>query len=190
MTPMRLFLVSGMVFHKLLWEVMKDRRSSPAPGQPVSMGALKRAVKLLKGAALAFLVVQTLFLHLFPISRRPVRLKAIGIGIYLLGLATAVAGRVQLGRNWANLEDFQVKSKQSLVRHGIYGYIRHPIYTGDLLLLTGLQLALNSWLVLAVTVPLLTIAKQASAEEEILSEAFEEYDDYRRKTKKFIPFIV
>ena len=87
------------------------------------------------------------------------------------------------------LEDYRVLPEQSIVNRGIYGYIRHPIYTGDILLLFGLELALNSWLVLGVPVLIIIIVRQALAEEEILSKSFSDYDAYRARTNRFIPFI-
>jgi protein-S-isoprenylcysteine O-methyltransferase Ste14 len=88
------------------------------------------------------------------------------------------------------VEEAQVLPEQQVVSSGIYGYIRHPIYTGDLLLLAGLELALNSWLVLGVLAPLVMVVRRAKAEEAILSRALPEYADYTARTKRFIPFVV
>jgi protein-S-isoprenylcysteine O-methyltransferase Ste14 len=110
--------------------------------------------------------------------------------IFLTGLLMAVLGRLQLGRNWLDLEDSHVLPDQSLTTGGIYAYIRHPIYAGDILLLIGLELALNSWLVLAVLVPLAVVVRQVLTEESLLSNVFPGYESYRKRTKRFIPFIV
>jgi protein-S-isoprenylcysteine O-methyltransferase Ste14 len=116
-------------------------------------------------------------------------LQIVGMVIYCVGLATAILGRIQLGANWSNLEDYQVLQEQSLVTHGVYRYIRHPIYTGDFLLLLGLQLALNSWLVLGVLILLPIIIRQTSAEEHLMAHAFPQYNAYRARTKRFIPYL-
>jgi protein-S-isoprenylcysteine O-methyltransferase Ste14 len=144
----------------------------------------------MKAMTFIFLAFQTLFLDLLPITNRPTTVRIIGTIIYFVGLATAVIGRLHLGMNWADLEDYQVLLKQSLVTNGIYRYIRHPIYIGDVLLLVGLELALNSWLVLAAAIPLLVIIRQASAEETLLSHTLPGYQAYRSQTKRFIPFIL
>jgi len=81
-------------------------------------------------------------------------------------------------------------SEQALVTSGIYKYIRHPIYTGDMLLLLGLELALNSWLVLGVVLVVAVVVRQALAEETLLSAMVPNYKDYRRRTKMFIPGVV
>jgi protein-S-isoprenylcysteine O-methyltransferase Ste14 len=187
---LRIFLFSGMLLHKLVWEVMKS--SGPASRKPRPAFTLtpKTIVKLGKSAVLLFLLVQTLFLDILPITGSPGTLRMIGTAIYVLGLATAIIGRLQLGRNWANLEDAQVLSNQRLVQDGIYRFIRHPIYTGDLLLILGLELALNSWLVVLFFALAAVVVRQTLAEEAILARSFPEYQGYRSRSKMFIPFVV
>ena len=79
---------------------------------------------------------------------------------------------------------------QSVVERGIYRYIRHPIYTGDLVLLGGLQLALNSWLVLAVAPLAAVVIRRTLAEEALLDQRLAGYRAYCARTKRFIPFVV
>lgn len=190
MLYIRLFLVLGLALHKAVWEVMKRGEASKlsAPQEPLS--PLKSLLKIVKVVFLLFLVFQTLFLDLFPITSDPGVLRTLGIAIYVIGLATAITGRVHLGKNWANLEDYQVIEGQGLVQSGIYSFIRHPIYTGDFLLILGLELALNSWLVLMVIPLAVVIFRQTSAEEVVLSRAFSNYNAYQQRTKKFIPFVI
>lgn len=186
---LRLVLVSGLIFHKLIWEVMKKKGNPGSPHPPFRV-SFKSVVKLLKVIVLAFLVLQTLFLDLFPISGHPALLRVIGTGLFFMGVAVAVAARLQLGKNWVNIEDYQVLPKQSLITGGIYRYVRHPIYAGDILLLVGLELALNSWLVLAVFIPLFVVIRQALDEEALLSRVFPDYAAYCIRTKRFIPFLL
>lgn len=187
--PLRLVLLGGLLAHKLVWEVLKRR--SPAPQrQLASPGIVKRLIKLAKAAVLLGLLAQTLFFDVLPITEQPTNLQIIGTVIFLIGLGTAVLGRVQLGQNWKDVEDLAVARQESLATGGIYGYIRHPIYAGDMLLLIGLELALNSWLVLAMIVPMLVFARQATAEETLLARRFQGYAAYRQRTKRFIPFLI
>jgi protein-S-isoprenylcysteine O-methyltransferase Ste14 len=186
----RLLLFLGLVLHKLLWEVLKRGARVSKVRRASSDRSYVWLVRSVKVMILIFLGFQTLFLDLFPITDRPTILRVIGTVIYLVGLATAVTGRLHLGTNWTDLEDYQVSLKRSLVTTGIYRYIRHPIYIGDVLLLIGLQLALNSWLVLATSIPLLVIIRQALAEEALLSQTCLGYQAYRSQTKRFIPFIL
>lgn len=190
MGVLRVILFSGLVFHKLVWEVLKRRESVPAVRPRPETSAAKSFVKAAKTAVLVFIIIQTLFLDLLPISDKPTGLRVVGTLIFLVGLATAVSGRVQLGENWANIEDYQILQEQSLVTDGVYRYVRHPIYAGDVLLLIGLELALNSWFVLGVIIPALVVVRNVMREEAILSQSFPGYETYRRQTKRFIPFIL
>lgn len=186
---LRLFLFLGLVAHKTVWDVLK-RGGAPQSRQRVQPTIIGKIFKLGKVAALVFLIVQTLFLDVLPIAQDATYLKIVGTAIYVVGLATAIAGRLQLGNNWANLEDYQVLPGQSVVSQGVYRLIRHPIYTGDFLLLVGLQLALNSWLVLGCVFALLVFVKNALSEESLLSRVLPGYEDYRKRTKRFVPFVV
>jgi protein-S-isoprenylcysteine O-methyltransferase Ste14 len=187
---LRVALLLGLILHKVVWEALKagSRRASSSPQR--APGLLKRLVKLVKSLALIFLVIQTLFLDILPISAALGGWRALGVVIYTLGLALALAGRLALGRNWTNVEDARVLPEQLLVTDGIYRYVRHPIYTGDAMLLIGLELALNSWLFVLMVIPLLIFVRQALSEEMLLVETFPEYDAYRKRSKGFIPFVI
>jgi protein-S-isoprenylcysteine O-methyltransferase Ste14 len=189
MDPLRLALFLGLMVHKLVWEVLKksarlQKFQRPSLGIPG-----KWLIKSVKALALAFFAIQTLFLDLFPIVEQPSALRFWGTTMFFIGLCTALVARVQLGNNWVDIEDYQVLPEQSLTTTGIYRYIRHPIYSADVLLLIGLELALNSWLVVTVVIPLLIAVKQALAEEALLAQVFPSYQAYCRRTKRFIPFI-
>jgi protein-S-isoprenylcysteine O-methyltransferase Ste14 len=190
MLYLRLFLFLGLVFHKLVWEIMKRRDATSPDVKTTKTSYLKSVIKFVKILFLLFILVQTLFLDVFPLTEQSLNLRIIGVIIYSLGLGIAVTGRVQLGTNWANLEDYQILSSQNLVDTGIYRYIRHPIYTGDILLLIGLELALNSWLVLGVLALIPYVIWQAKAEEELLLNAFPDYHAYQKQTKMFIPYLI
>jgi protein-S-isoprenylcysteine O-methyltransferase Ste14 len=97
---------------------------------------------------------------------------------------------LHLGGNWVDLEDYQVLPTQALVTSGIYQYLRHPIYAGDVLLLFGLELALNSWLVLGVVAIFVVALRQALAEEKLLARTFPGYGAYCAQTKRFLPFVL
>jgi protein-S-isoprenylcysteine O-methyltransferase Ste14 len=183
----RAALFLGLVLHKAIWEILK-RADRPALRAAVPLRL--RVVKVVKILVLAFLLVQTLFLDILPISGAPAQLHLVGGVFYLLGLSLAITARMQLGRNWLDLENFDVRPTQTIVDRGIYRYVRHPIYTGDLLLVTGLELVLHSWLVLGVVPLALVIVRQVLAEETLLSRALPSYARYCAETKRFIPFVV
>lgn len=187
--PIRIALLSGLLLHKLVWEVMK--RGGPNSGNPVRQIPFRvKLVKTVKIAILLGICVQTLLPDIFPISEQPANLRLTGLAIFLFGLAIALMGRIQLGKNWSDIEVAGVKTKQAVVSRGIYRLIRHPIYVGDLILLIGLELALNSWGVAGAILLIPVVLKQALQEEEMLSQSLTGYEEYRAQTKAFIPFVV
>jgi len=190
---LRLILLLGLILHKVVWEVMKTGEQAPKRADHTSTRSpkslFKSLIKLGKIFVLAFLVVQTIALNVLPISAQPAGIILVGLFIYLAGLSLSITARVQLGKNWANIEDYQVITGQSLVQSGVYQYIRHPIYIGDILLLLGLELALNSWLVLGVIPLALIVFIQSKTEESLLSQKLPDYRAYQTRTKMFIPFV-
>jgi len=184
---LRLYLFSGLVAHKLVWELLK--RCTPATARP--RAAQLTLVKVVKIAILVGILVQTLLPDdVFPIARNATALRLIGTLIYTCGLLTAIVGRFQLGRNWSDIETPTVGEEHTVVTHGLYRFIRHPIYVGDLLLLLGLELALNSWLVLGVFALIPVILRRAVEEEKFLEGQLPGYRLYVQRTKRFIPFVV
>ena len=77
-----------------------------------------------------------------------------------------------------------------LMTRGIYKYLRHPIYSGLLLLTFGWTLAAGSvmkwvlWLVLLVL-----LIQKLKFEEQLLRAKFAGYAAYSQNTKRLIPFI-
>jgi protein-S-isoprenylcysteine O-methyltransferase Ste14 len=191
---LRLYLLSGLIAHKVVWEVLKRRAPGGAAAPKPTAPPHVRAVKAAKVAVLAGIAVQTMlptFMPVFPDgSPNAFTLQAAGVVLYTLGLALAVGSRLQLGSNWSDIESARVLDQQVVVERGIYGLIRHPIYVGDVLLLWGLELALNSWLVAAVAVLTPVVLVKAIREERMLARSLPGYSEYCARTKRFIPFLI
>ncbi len=185
MDALRLYLLLGLVAHKLLWEAMK--RGRPRAPRETSIGVL--AAKAVKVAILGGLLAQTFLPDILPISSDAGSLRAAGAVLFTIGLAVAVSARLALGDSWTDLESSEVRKSHGVVDRGLYRYVRHPIYSGDLLLLCGFELALNSWLVAGVAVMTPYVVVRAIGEERMLADALPGYDDYCRRTKRFIPFL-
>ena len=84
------------------------------------------------------------------------------------------------------------KRSRKLVTHGIYRYVRHPIYAaGVFFLYPGIALLLKSWLALASTVLVYFIFKfMVRYEENHLLEVFgEEYRKYMEEVNGFFPKV-
>ena len=116
-------------------------------------------------------------------------INMIGVVLFVLGLAIYLNARLTLGRFFS--EKLRLLQTHELVTIGIYGHIRHPIYTGGMFLLLGFALMLNSFLgflIMLLYVPLILI--RIPFEEKMLKEAFgQQYIDYMKRTKKLISLL-
>lgn len=176
----RIYLFSAMVAHKLVWEVLR-RRDGNAGRVPFT------PIKAVKIAVLGGLLLQCFLPEILPMASEPRVLRVAGVLLLTLGLAVAVAARVQLGRNWSNVESATVLPGQQLVSAGLYRHIRHPIYIGDILLVAGYELALNSWLWLMVIPLTVFVWRKAAQEEALLSSGLDGYAGYLKTSGRFFP---
>jgi protein-S-isoprenylcysteine O-methyltransferase Ste14 len=116
-------------------------------------------------------------------------LEAIGVIVFLCGLALAVWARIYLGGNWGM--PMTERAEPELVTSGPYRFVRHPIYSGILLGMLGTALATNLYFLLAFGLALVYFAYSATVEERNLSASFPEaYPRYRAHTKMLIPYVL
>lgn len=88
--------------------------------------------------------------------------------------------------------EIAILKNHKLVTNGPFKFIRHPQYVGQILSDIGVSLALLSYIVLPlvilVEIPLLVL--RAKMEEQLLAKHFgENFDNYKKKTGFFIPFV-
>jgi len=78
-----------------------------------------------------------------------------------------------------------------LVKDGLYKHIRHPLYLGEILRNFGIVSIFSSgYGILFIMIGTIFLLLRINVEEEMLIEAFgSDYEDYKRKTKKLIPYI-
>lgn len=113
-----------------------------------------------------------------------------GAGLLLLvfGVIQFAAGAVTLGRG---LTPFPRPMETTVLRtHGVYGLVRHPIYTGVLAMAIGWSLYQQSLAGLGFDVVLfIFFDRKAAREERWLIEKFPDYAQYRKRVKRLIPGI-
>jgi protein-S-isoprenylcysteine O-methyltransferase Ste14 len=111
-----------------------------------------------------------------------------GLVLTVAGLLLATWARRHLGRNWSAA--VTVKEGHALVRSGPYARVRHPIYSGLLLAMTGTAVAIGEWRgLLAVLLVLLAFVLKSRVEEKRMGETFPEYEAYRQESAALIPFV-
>ena len=85
----------------------------------------------------------------------------------------------------------QVQENQKVVDTGLYGIVRHPMYSATLLLFLAIPVVLGSvYSLLIFLVYPFIIAKRIKGEEEFLEKELNGYTEYKQKVKyRMIPFI-
>ena len=111
-----------------------------------------------------------------------------GIALTYAGAAMAIWARFRLADNWS--ARIAVKVGHQLIRSGPYQHVRHPIYSGAILLALAWALWRSSSLTLAYAFMLLVFFDiKSRREEQWLQMKFPEYVDYQRRVKKLVPFL-
>jgi len=116
--------------------------------------------------------------------------RLIGVVICASGLGVTIWARRTLAGNWSS--DVTFKQGHELVRTGPYRYVRHPIYTGLLIMSLGSAIEigrLHCWLSIALTGIGFWI--KLCQEERLLLRHFPDaYAGYRQQVKALVPFII
>ena len=85
----------------------------------------------------------------------------------------------------------EIQEGQKVIDTGLYGIVRHPMYTATILIFLSTPLVLGSLIsfVLFLFYPLI-IAKRIRNEEQLLEKELKGYAEYKTKVKyKLIPYI-
>lgn len=116
-------------------------------------------------------------------------LRWLGVPLFALGIGLVFWSGLALGRLYSG--DVTLQEGHRLVTGGPYRLLRHPRYSGAVLLAFGLSLTFNSWIGLLLSVLFIPILLLRIRDEELLMRhAFgEEWQDYCRRTRRLIPFI-
>jgi protein-S-isoprenylcysteine O-methyltransferase Ste14 len=123
-----------------------------------------------------------------PAGPKVVSAPAAAAALALIGAVMLVAGAVALGSNLSILPSPREGAR--VVRGGVYRWVRHPIYDGVILLTIGWAVYRGALVhvVLAVAIGVFYAAK-ASREERYLLNRFPDYESYRRRTWRFVPWV-
>ena len=116
--------------------------------------------------------------------------RAAGLVVMWLGLALRVWAVAALGRAFRTT--VEVDPDQTVVSTGPYRWVRHPSYSGLLLIVAGYGLASGSWLTLLVCVvlPLPALVRRINVEEAELARVLgDPYRAYAARTKRLVPGI-
>jgi protein-S-isoprenylcysteine O-methyltransferase Ste14 len=116
-------------------------------------------------------------------------LRPLSLGLLAVGLLIRWTAIYSLGRAFS--ANVAIHDTQKLNRSGLFRYMRHPSYTGMLLIFLALGLRMHNWISLGLMIvpPVAALLYRIHVEEAALSGAFTDYADYSRSTKRLIPGI-
>jgi len=129
----------------------------------------------------------SLFTRVAEISSWPVDVTGFFIG--LAGLSFCLYAQLKMGASWRVGIDEQIKT--NLVTTGLYAVIRNPTYLGLFLLNLGIWLIWPTWAIFLLNlVFIIFLEVQVRCEEDYLTSLHgEDYLSYKRRSKRYIPFI-
>ena len=115
-------------------------------------------------------------------------LIVIGLVVAVLGFIIASWAKLTMRKSWAPAEQPTIPNQENkLIISGPFRFSRNPIYLGVILLALGTCIALRSYLIFIVIIPIIKFYKASIVEENILEKKFgEPYLEYKNKVRRFI----
>ena len=149
--------------------------------------------RVVAGILIAGMVVAGRLLHVSSHARLWQTTLPLGIVtdcMVLAGAAFTVWARITLGRNWSAEVTF--KEDHELIESGPYALVRHPIYTGLILMALGTAINYGRAIGFALLVALCGgLWWKARQEERIMSSHFPDaYRAYKTRVRAIIPFVL
>lgn len=113
----------------------------------------------------------------------------LGLAVTIGGCAFAIWARAILGSNWSSM--VTVKRDHELILRGPYGVVRHPIYSGLLLALSGTAIAVGEIRAfIGLGLAFIGFLLKSATEEKFMREEFStEYARYSQRVRRLIPFV-
>jgi len=145
---------------------------------------------ILPGFLAVFFVPPLEWIYLPAVLPRTIWMQIAGLILILAAVGLRIWARAHIRGLYSG--HVEVRADARLVQSGPYRYVRHPGYTGFLLIAFAMAIGYASWIGLAAMLLLLlpALAYRMKVEENLLKEQHgQEYQDYIHRTKKLVPLI-
>jgi len=128
------------------------------------------------------------FDHRFGWSPVPTAVTVVGDAMVAIGLVIAMLVVIQNSYAAANVT---VEAGQKVITTGLYGFVRHPLYVGALIMMVGIPLALDSWWGLVSLIPgVIVLVLRILDEEKMLKQELGGYSEYIQKVHyRLVPYV-
>jgi protein-S-isoprenylcysteine O-methyltransferase Ste14 len=131
--------------------------------------------------SLAAMFVVSALDHRLGWSSVPKAICLVGDVLVAVGLSVMMVVVIQNSHAAATV---RVEAGQKLVSTGFYGLVRHPMYTGNVIMMVGIPLALGSYWGLVFVIPgVIVLALRIRDEEKLLQEELDGYREYTQKVR-------
>jgi protein-S-isoprenylcysteine O-methyltransferase Ste14 len=126
--------------------------------------------------------------HRFGWSPVPATISLAGDVLVASGLILDMLVVIQNGYAAVNVV---VESGQRLISSGLYGLVRHPMYTGNVILMLGVPLALGSYWGLIFVIPgMIVLILRIRDEEDLLTHELSGYREYTHQVRyRLVPYV-
>jgi len=134
----------------------------------------------------------------FPMAWVPaLQFRSSRLAVFLAGCGLLLSGSLLRRHCWRMLQesftgDVRARADQQIVTSGAYRFLRHPSYTGGILMNIGVGLGLDSWgaalLLGAVSFAVYTYRMRIE-ERALLAAIGEPYREFMHTRKRIIPFV-
>jgi protein-S-isoprenylcysteine O-methyltransferase Ste14 len=126
--------------------------------------------------------------HRFGWSPVPATVSLVGDVLVAIGLILDMFVVIQNGYAAVNVV---VEDGQRLISSGLYGLVRHPMYTGNVILMLGVPLALGSYWGLIFVIPgMIVLILRIRDEEDLLAHELSGYREYTHQVRyRLVPYV-
>jgi protein-S-isoprenylcysteine O-methyltransferase Ste14 len=182
------FATSSALITLYLWKKdpkLLERRINAGPG--AENEKVQKSIQLLASFVFVGAMILPSLDHRFSWSAVPLPATVAGDVLTALGFLIVF---LAFKENTFTAATIAVTLGQKVVSTGPYAIVRHPMYSGALVMLFGTPLALGSWLGLLMFIPMMfTIAWRAREEERFLVKNLSGYPEYCRIVRyRLVPF--
>ena len=118
----------------------------------------------------------------------PFTVEMVGVVVMNLGVIVMMVAMLQ---NAFASKILDINQDQQLVDTGLYGKVRHPLYSGAIFMIIGVPIALGYWpAIIPAVIGVLSLVVRIKYEEEMLIKGMAGYEDYQKRVKyKLFPGI-
>ena len=162
------------------------RRMHAGPGAETR--TVQKVISVVAFGSLAAMIVVSALDFRFGWSSVPAAVSVAGDVLVAIGLGMSMLVVIQNSYAAANIT---VEAEQQLVTSGLYGFVRHPMYFGNVIMMIGIPLALGSYWGLVLVIPgLIGLGLRIADEEDLLKQQLDGYREYMQQVHfRLVPYV-